>query len=255
MARLDLSAEKRTIRPLIPRAWTDSIGPGVIGVGHDQATTENETSNPAAVTVTEKLGSLHSQRLALRFKSAEYRIRLAVLELLIDDIFCVGRTPRAVVIDATSERAGAALLRDQLAGRCPVHFFISSEAATRGTQKTTRGTDALARYFQLFEDNCIALPCESDRESDGAPEGGGWLYADHRLAKNFKGRYLIEEDSAGNHGDTLISGALSMLACTSSGEVRVEAAGPGSAERPGMLDDLGISALSEALQRGAPVHF
>lgn len=230
--RLDLSRVKAKLRELLPSHWTAKIGAGMLGIGYDQATTENELSNPASVTVTERAAGLFTQRLVMRFKSADYRVRLALLELVIDDIHEAGKRPRRLVIDATSEKSAAQQARDQFSGRCPVEEYVASKNIVYRKQKYLAKTLISDQYRQTFEDNCSILPA------------GDWIIADHQLVKVQGGRYEIEEDSSGNHGDSWVSGSLSYWALMSKQE-RVELVAVNIAEgsdrqarsqRPGLHD-------------------
>lgn len=218
MTKLNLSDFKAKLRPLLDPGWTTAIGEGVVGIGHDVATTEGELSNPSSLTVTEKLGGRFFQRLVLRWKAEEYKTRLALVELVVDDLFAAGKRPRRLVIDATNERGFAQMTRDQLAGRVVVEFYIASQGMEQRGVKYSARQLLGDRYVQTFEDNVMALPA------------GDWLYADHQLVKNSHGSYVYEEDKAGNHADSFVSGQLSVWAVTGTAErMEITAAGPGGA--------------------------
>jgi hypothetical protein len=223
-----LSAYKAKLRTLIPAEWVLRVGDGKVGIGYDQATTEGEKSNPASITVTERVGSMFVERLVIRFKAEHYLVRMAVLELIIDDLASRGIRAKALVIDATSERAGAQQCADQFAGRCPVEMFIASANIEEGKLKYPAKVVLSERYVQTFEDNLMSMPA--------AP----WVLADHQLVKKAGGRFVIEEDGAGNHGDTWISGMLSVWAIMSKSEraeaMAVDITGAKDGRRPGLLD-------------------
>ena len=219
MARLDLTSFKIKLRPLLSQDWTAKLGSGQFGIGHDVATTEGELSNPSALAVTEKFGSQFLTRLLIRWKAEEYKMRLALIELIVEDMLSAHKRPRRLVIDATNERSFAQMVRDQLAGRCPVEDYIAS-ASLEERGKTYSAKQLLGdHYCQTFEDNCIALP------------QGDWVYADHQLVKAFRGSYLYEEDKVGNHADSFVAGMLSIRALKSGGDrAGITAAGAGGAE-------------------------
>jgi len=130
---IDLSAIKPRLRVLVAPDWTARLGFGKIGIGYDQATTENELSNPACITVTEREGALFCQRLIIRFKSANYKLRLAMLELILDDLAAAGKRARRLVIDATSEQGAAQQAADQSGAE-----FLSNSTWPARTSKTAR---------------------------------------------------------------------------------------------------------------------
>jgi hypothetical protein len=213
--KLDLSAYRPQLRGLLSAGWVDAVGNGQIGVGHDVATTAGDESNPSALTVTEKVGREFTQRLCLRWKDASYKRRLALIELVIDDLRAADRRPRCLAVDATSEKSFAGMLRDQLAGRCAVEFFVASKNYEHGRQQMLGKTLMGDLYCQAFEDGVMRLP------------PGDWIYADHTLVKRLKGSYVYEEDSAGNHADAFVSGGLSLWSLMSkSSRAEIMAAGP-----------------------------
>lgn len=195
--RINLTSIKALLRPRIP-AWTDRLGMGRIALGYDQATTEGEKSNPASITVMERNGALFSQRLVMRFKAADYQARLALLEIIIDDLEAARHRAVGLVIDATSEKGGAQQARDQFAGRVPVDFYEAARNVEERGQKYPMKTLLSDRYRQTFEDNCMSMPPDA------------WLLSDHALVKRAAGRYIVEEDSSGNHGDAWQSGMFAL---------------------------------------------
>lgn len=228
MTRIDLTALKMKLRPLIPEDWVRRVRGGALGLGYDQATTEKELSNPASVTVMERNGRLFSQRLVVRYKAEEYKVRLAVLELLLDDLRTAEKRARRLVIDATSEKAAAQQARDQFAGTVPVEYYVASANIEEGGLKYPAKTLLCERYQQSFEDNAMALP------------KGEWIVSDHSLVKFSAGRFEVEEDAAGNHGDCWTSGMLALWGLMSKGEraeltaVDIRGGAPGG-PRPGLL--------------------
>ncbi|MES2707162.1 MAG: hypothetical protein V4726_11230 [Verrucomicrobiota bacterium] len=216
MAFLDLSFYKKRLRPLLPPDWTRRIGAGTIGIGHDVATTEGELSNPSALAVVERLGSRFSTRLTIRWKAEEYKMRLALIELVAEDIIAANRRARRLVIDATNERSFSGMVRDQLAGRVPVEYYIASAGIESRGKKFSSKQLLGDGYCQTFEDNVMGLPA------------GDWVYADHQLVKASRGTYVYEEDSVGNHADAFVAGMLAVWALMSGGErSEISAAGPG----------------------------
>lgn len=232
MARLDLSLYKARLRLLLPPDWTALLGAGSLGLGHDVATTEGEFSNPSALAVVERLGGRFDTRLLVRWKSAEYKMRLALIELVVEDILAANKRPRRIVVDATNERSFAQMIRDQLAGRCPQEDYIASAALEHRGKRYSAKQLLGDFYCQAFEDNVISLP---------GGESAAWVYADHQLVKSSKGSYVYEEDSVGNHADAFVAGMLGVWALMNGGERQaVEAAGAGAGGGRGPEDRRGI---------------
>lgn len=204
--KLDLTELKAQLRSRLPAEWTARLGQGSTAIGWDQATTENELSNPSSITVMEREGLLFCQRLVLRFKSADYRIRMALAELVIDDLLQGNRRPRRLVIDATSEKAAAQMASAKFAGRVPVEFYVASQNIEEGKLKFPAKTLLSDRYREAFESNTMAMPPDS------------WLLSDHSLVKRQAGRYIVEEDAAGNHGDAWQSGMFALWGLLTKGE-------------------------------------
>lgn len=224
MARLDLSNYKRLLRPLLPVNWADKLTAGKIGIGHDVATTEGELSNPSSLSVVERINNVFYTRLIMRWKAEEYKMRLALIELTVEDVLARHLRPRRLVIDATNERSFAGMVRDQLAGRCNVEDYIASKGIEHRGKKYSAKQLLGDLYVQQFEDNVMALP---------GGEGTGWVYADHQLVKASRGTYVYEEDSVGNHADAFVSNMLAVWSLLT-GEERAEisAAGAGDISKP-----------------------
>lgn len=218
--KLDLTLYKARLRPLLPQDWTRRLGAGRFGIGHDVATTEGELSNPSALAVVEQLGRRYDTRLLIRWKAEEYKMRLALVELVVEDILAAQKRPRRVMVDATNERSYAGLMRDQLAGRVPVENYIASASIeSRGTKYSAKQLLG-DEYCQLFEDNVMGLPT------------GDWVFADHQLVKAARGSYVYEEDKVGNHADAFVACMLAVRALRSGGAgAEITAAGAGGGAR------------------------
>ncbi len=230
MARLDLSNYKRLLRTLLPPDWVAKVSAGKIGIGHDVATTEGELSNPSALAVVERINNIFYTRLLLRWKAEEYKMRLALIELAVEDMLAQRLRPRRLVIDATNERSFAQMVRDQLSGRCNVEDYIASAGIEHRGKKYSAKQLLGDMYVQQFEDNVMALP---------GGQGTEWVYADHQLVKASKGTYVYEEDSVGNHADAFVAGMLGVWALLTGSE-RVEIAAAGAGDIGGNPDRKGI---------------
>ena len=236
--KLDLSPYKNALRLLIPCDWTGRLGAGAFGLGHDVATTEGEFSNPSALTVVERLGNRFETRLLVRWKSEEYKMRLALIELVIEDMLsaAIPKRPRRIVVDATNERSFAHMIRDQLMGRCPQEDYIASAGIEHRGKKYGAKQLLGDLYCQQFEDNVISLP------------PGDWVYADHQLVKAARGSYVYEEDSVGNHADAFVANMLAVWALLSSKErLEITAAGPGDTTPKDRQGRIGNSPSSPSL--------
>jgi hypothetical protein len=180
---------------LVPPDWALHCGPGRLGIGHDVATTDKKTSNPSSLTVTEQIGTMHFQRLVVRWKTPDPDYAKDLIESVLKA--APRHQLRSLCIDASSEKYHARNLQTALRKYCPVHLIVSGEAITfeglRYTYKTLLGD----LYCTAFEDGCIALP------------PGDFIVTDHRLVKKHAGSYVTETDDEGAHGDTFDSGKLS----------------------------------------------
>ena len=98
------------------------------------------------------------------------------------------------------------MARDQFTGIVPVESYVASQNIEERQQKFLSKTLLSDRYRQAFEDNAMAMPPDA------------WILSDHSLVKVSAGRYDIEEDAAGNHGDSWVSGMLALWGLLSKGE-------------------------------------
>ncbi|MGA2662468.1 MAG: hypothetical protein ABSH34_33730 [Verrucomicrobiota bacterium] len=112
--------------------------------------------------------------------------------------------PRALAIDATSERYFAEDLRKQFAPLLPVLLVVASESLHKpGLDKPTNWKEFLGdQYLALLHDNRLTLPPDD------------YVRADHRLVLKDRGRFVCEPDSLGRHGDTFDAAKLALHALT-----------------------------------------
>ena len=196
-----------------PANWRDRLGTGPICIGIDPATTEKEKSNPTSIGVVEKVDGAYVGRLVLRYKTASAEDAMARILEACD--LGGGRRARRVVIDATSERYFADMVRKRLMGIVPVDLVVSSE----------RYPDNEAMNFKTYLGNQLVNLMEDNRLK--LPESR-WLKDDFRLVFKERGAFVTHVDSAGNHGDTFDAVKLAIHGFTSGGPVEMEAANTGS---------------------------
>ena len=198
----------------LPVGWEDNMSPDMPwALGYDIATTTNGTSNPSSITVTQQVGPHQwAERLVLRFKTASPDQAKAILATILDDASRrTARRPRAIALDATSERYYCASVRREFSRFGRILLVVSSESTTYRGEKMLFKAYLGNLYANAYDDSAIAIP--PDR----------WLSDDRRLAKRVKGSFDNDLDSAGNHGDTFDSGKLALYALVSSSGNPVEA--------------------------------
>lgn len=198
----------------LPLGWENNMDPDMPwALGYDIATTTNGTSNPSSITVTQQVGPHQwAERLVLRFKTASPDQAKAILATILDDASRrTARRPRAIALDATSERYYCATVRREFSRFGRIILVVSSESTLFRGEKMSYKAYLGNLYANAYDDSAIAIP--PDR----------WLSDDRRLAKRVKGSFDNDLDSAGNHGDTFDSGKLALYALVSSSGNPVEA--------------------------------
>ena len=207
----------------LPDGWERlfDLSQGPVGVGADPATTENETSNPFGVTVTQRIGGRYVAKLILSFKSADPRKPKCILREL-----CAKLRPRALAIDATSEVYWATEVREMLEGVCDVILVKNSERTEVMGESVLFKTYLGQLLINAIDDGLVDLPDAREVKDD------------FRLVKKMKGGFDNALDSAtGRHGDLFDGTKLSVHALVSPvGECEAEAVAvgnPSSAALPG----------------------
>ncbi|MBB5351064.1 hypothetical protein HNR46_001298 [Haloferula luteola] len=217
-----------TVADAIPDAWTSRLSGEQVGLGLDVATTENGTSNPSSLTVSQSHAGLWYARLILSWKTADPEVTRAVLALVLSQLNAVEVRPRRLCIDASNEKFFATQLRREFSGRVPVELVTGQQKLThRGIEmdaKTLLGN----LFSSLLEDGLGVLPADD------------FVAYDYRLVKREAGGFVTETGKNGEHGDCFDSGKLSHWALTSgSGVVRADPLPVGTfghdpADRPGI---------------------
>jgi hypothetical protein len=185
------------------------LGDGEIGVGFDPATTTKETSNPSAVTITEKSGTHRAQKLVLCWKEKKAAVvidRLRTIFATIAEREKGGRA-RRFCIAATNERYFADLTADALRELVPTELVIESESIRpAGYEEAVNVKTYLGDiYSAAVNDNVYDLP------------PGEYFKKDQRLTVKNAGRYECAPEGDGAHGDTFVSGGLAEYALISKG--------------------------------------
>lgn len=200
-----------------PAGWQDLFAPNKkVGIGFDVATTEGKKSNPAAIAITQELDNLFAVRLVIRWKSADDQVARAMLRQACQ--LPHGLRPRAISIDASSERFFAQSIRREFAGIAPVRLVVSGE--------TVPNTDPPMNY-KLYLGNLLVNTMEDNRLAL-APDK--WLEKDLRQVKRDRGTFQADVDESGNHGDCFDAIKLSLysLIGRGGGAIEAHAASPGS---------------------------
>lgn len=170
----------------LPPDWVDALDPAAeTAVGTDPATTENDKSNPFGVCVTQLVDGKYVAKLVFRFRSADPLKCRAVLKEIV-----AACRPRALVIDATSERFWAAETKAELEAYTHVELVVNSERTEYLGESMT---------FKTYLGN-LAVGAIEDRQAALPPDKA--LKDDFRLVRRFKGGFDNMLDNAGHHGDT-----------------------------------------------------
>ena len=174
-----------------PEGWEDLFGDGVITIGADPATTENDRSNPFAITVLEYDGAVYWAKLIVRFKTRDDQRAKQMLKVACS----IGnrRRLRKLVVDASSEKFWCAQVKRELSAYCPVELVVAGEKiAWQGEEMNYKQYQGNLLVNNL-DDGRVALPEER------------WIRDDFRLVMKSKGSFDNRVDAAGNHGDTFDS--------------------------------------------------
>ncbi len=192
------------IESVVPRDLRDLFHEGSqIGIGYDVATTANKKSNPNAVAVTEKNGVDFVTRFLLRWKTSDDQIAIELLRAVL--MALSPRRPRALAIDATSEKFFATRTRRELAPIVPVRLIVSSESTEYMGEPMLMKAYLGNLLVNTIEDNHLTLP------------NFAWLKKDIRSVKRDRGSFVAEIDENGNHGDCFDAIKLSLHALVAAG--------------------------------------
>lgn len=170
----------------LPDGWIDLLDPAApTAVGVDPATTEKDKSNPTGLCVTQEIGGIYVARLVVQYRTADPLKARAILREIVEAV-----RPRALVLDATSERYWCAETKAELETLCEVLLVVASERTEHQGESMT---------WKTFLGN-LAVAAIEDRKAALPPARA--LRDDFRLVKRSKGGFDNAMDNAGHHGDT-----------------------------------------------------
>lgn len=237
-----------TPRDLIPRTWLDLVGNGPLGVGLDLATTQNATSNPSSLVLSESVGSMVFERLVIAWKTNDDRVTKGVLTVICEDLLSVKKKPRGIAVDASSEKFLCTQIAREFTKYAPVRQIVSGEK-TRWKGEDLTFKELLGNlYSALYEDALIATA------------EGQWIIDDRRLVQREKGSFAAQLGPNGEHGDTFDGGKLAYWCLVRGGRAQVTAAGIGSGSNDAVSNRLknwlakkmGIRARQPGVAAGSP---
>lgn len=181
-----------------PADWIEHLRPGLdTALGLDLGTTEGEKSNPTSLTVAQHETSAIANRLVWRWKTKDPAIANARIEMIVKVISArLGRAPRALCIDATSERYWALMLQAALRHLIRIELIIGSERIIHQGQSFTMKQYLSDGYVNDLDDGRVALAASR------------WLFDDHRLVRKERGLYVATVASDGCHADSFDSNRL-----------------------------------------------
>jgi hypothetical protein len=170
----------------LPPDWTENLDPNAeTAVGADPATTEKEKSNPFGLCVTQLVDGRYVARLVFRFRSGDPAKCKAILKEVVEAC-----RPRALCVDASSERFWAAEVKEELSAHTHVELIVNSEKTDYLGESVTFKTYLGNLGVNAIEDRQAAIPPDKAVKDD------------FRLVRRFKGGFDNMLDNAGHHGDT-----------------------------------------------------
>lgn len=204
---------------ILPPGWQDLITSGAkTTIGLDLATSENDTSNPSALSIMQEVGRDYIARVMVRWKTKDPDVTSIVAE-------AACRLPHNLrptfIVDSSNERFFAKTLTRSLSRLASCHLYFANEKVQYLGEDIERKTLVGNLLRNALHDGRLILP--EDR----------WIFDDLRLVKDHKGGFLFETDKDGNHADA----AQSLMLCmegflkSSSGRVEARACGTGSLGR------------------------
>lgn len=200
---------------ILPPGWLDLFSSDPqIGIGLDPATTTKETSNPSAITVTQKVGLMHYARLVLRFKTDDPDVTEGLLRAILLGLRGRGLSVRRLVILATNERFFAVSMRKKFVRLVPVELVIESEKTIYLGEPMLYKAYLGNLFVNTIDDGYLALPPES------------WISKDVRLVVRDRGTFQSELSEDGGHADTFDSTKASLHAVKGKGQATAAAGVP-----------------------------
>jgi hypothetical protein len=191
-----------------------AIAPGAeVGLGFDIATTTGQKSNYSSLTLAERAGKYVIHRVIWRWKEADAQAALSRLTPFVLGLTAhLGRSPRALCIDASSEVYFATLVRNALKDYCPVRLIRGNDAFVQNGANISAKQLLGDLYTSSLDDGLAVLPSVR------------WLFEDHRLVKKERGQYVADVGPDGCHADSFDSCKLAHFALASPNGAGVAAA-------------------------------
>ncbi len=187
------------LRDFIPVDWIDNVAPtGRIGAGHDVATSEGGTANPAALVITQEAGNQYPERLVVAWKTEDPAIATALIKMVIQDLRNAGHTGIRLAVDASSEVYYARGLRADLAALCQVILVKGGQKIKHKGEEMDSKTLLGNLYSNAVNDGQVPMP------------SGKWIVEDRRLVKKKGGKFYADLGKNGEHGDTFDGGKLAL---------------------------------------------
>jgi hypothetical protein len=182
---------------------------GDVAIGADIASTTKSTSNPTAVTVTEKVGLVRYQRLVVVWKEKREATQRERFRMIIEAVNSrpQGGPVRRFCIDGTSEKLFAEGTQAEFAGLVPVEVVVGSETLI------PPGSIAPMKYKTYLGD----LYCAAVNDNRTVMPSAQYLKDDHRLTVKNGPNYECDPQPDGKHGDTFDSGKLAEYGLESGG--------------------------------------
>jgi hypothetical protein len=180
-----------------PVGWQELLTDDPTSIGYDVATTENKTSNPGSITISQKVQGRVVERVGVVFKTADPDFARAMIDIAVTGVEeRLGKPARRLCIDATNERFFATDLKRIFGGRIVVELVISSESIEYRGEKMSVKSYLGSLYVDQYEDANILIA------------DSRYVREDRRLVVKDKGLFVNQTDSRGRHGDTFDSGKL-----------------------------------------------
>ena len=189
---------------------------GEVGIGVDLASTTKDTSNPTAVTVSQRRGTQRVRVLVITWKDGRSAVHLERYKRLVETVREV-RPVRRLCVDASNDRLFADSVRNHLAGLVAVELVIAGASV----DPLPVGYDAPINYKTFLGDRYAASINDGLSPLPSDP----YIKKDHRIVLKDRGQYKCDPEADGAHGDTFDSGKLSDWALTSTGGALESTAG------------------------------
>jgi hypothetical protein len=185
------------MRDLVPADWVDKLTPSrKIAVGHDVATSEGGSANPASLVVSQDLGAMKPERLVLAWKTEDPALATDLIRMVLEDIRRAGHTGVLMAVDASNEVYHARNLKSQLAHLAQIVLIKGGQKLKFGAEEMDSKTLLGNLYANAVNDGTVPMP------------SGKWIAEDRRLVKKKGGRFYADLGKDGEHGDTFDAGKL-----------------------------------------------